>query len=203
MTEDERLTERLGAAEFGQLDRLRADLVDRVTREGLVDVAYRVMDTAVGSLLLAATPIGVVRVAFDRQDHESVLAGLAKRISPRVLHAPARLDPVARQIEEYLDAGRVTFDLPVDLALARGFRRIVLEHLRQVPYGATASYTDLATASGRPRASRATGTACATNPLPLVIPCHRIVRSDGSLGSYVGGAEVKAALLALEGAVTA
>lgn len=180
------------------LERLRAQLTLRAQEGDLLDVAYRTVETPVGSLLLAATPAGLVRVAYAREDHDAVLATLAQRISPRVLLAPARLDDVARQLDDYFAHRRRGFDVPVDLQLARGFRRTVLERLPGVGYGHTVSYAELAAGVGNPRAVRAVGTACATNPLPVVIPCHRVVRSDGTAGAYVGGAEVKRTLLELE-----
>jgi methylated-DNA-[protein]-cysteine S-methyltransferase len=129
-----------------------------------------------------------------------VLAGLAETVSPRILRAPARLDPVARQLEEYFGGGRHRFDLVLDFRLAHGFRRSVLAHLPDIGYGHTESYAQVATAAGSPRAVRAVGTACALNPLPVVVPCHRVVRSDGSLCQYAGGAAAKEILLQLEGA---
>jgi methylated-DNA-[protein]-cysteine S-methyltransferase len=180
--------------------RLHARLAAAAAEAGILDVAYRTLDSPLGPLLLAATDQGLVRVAWAREDHDRVLAQLADRISPRVLHAPARLDLAAREIEEYLQRRRTAFDLALDLRLTAGFRRTVLTRLTQVGYGSTVSYGQLAAAVGSPRAVRAVGTACATNPLPLVVPCHRVVRGDGSLGQYVGGAEVKRALLGLEAA---
>ncbi|GEA81862.1 methylated-DNA--[protein]-cysteine S-methyltransferase [Cellulomonas uda] len=177
---------------------LHARLVARAQDAGLLDVAYRTLDAPVGTLLLAATPVGLVRVAFAVQDHDAVLADLAARVSPRVLAAPRRLDDVARQLDEYFSGARHRFDLPVDLRLATGFRRAVVEHLPTIGYGRTASYAQVASAAGRPRAVRAVGTACALNPVPLVVPCHRVVRSDGSPGRYAGGDAAKAALLELE-----
>jgi methylated-DNA-[protein]-cysteine S-methyltransferase len=166
----------------------------------LLDVAYRTIDTPVGTLLLAATTAGLVRVAYDVEDHDAVLAGLARKISPRVLRAPARLDTAARQIDEYFAKRRTAFEVQVDLRLAEGFRRNVIEHLRAIGYGSRESYAAVAAAIGHPRAVRAVGTACAHNPLPVVIPCHRVVRSDGSTGQYVGGPLAKSALLDLEAA---
>jgi methylated-DNA-[protein]-cysteine S-methyltransferase len=166
--------------------------------DGLVDVAYRTLDTPVGPLLLAATGLGLIRVAYQSEDHDRVLAGLAARVSPRVLHAPRRLDPAARQLGEYFEGRRRTFDLPLDLSLSTGFRKIVLTHLPEIGYGATASYAAVAAAAGSPRAVRAVGTACATNPLPVVVPCHRVIRSDGSYGAYLGGPAAKRLLLSLE-----
>ncbi|GHE37954.1 methylated-DNA--protein-cysteine methyltransferase [Streptosporangium violaceochromogenes] len=182
--------------------RLHARLAEAAERAGVLDVAYRTADTPVGSLLLAATGEGLVRVAYAREDHDRVLAQLAADVSPRVLRAPARLDTAAREIEEYFAGRRRLFDLRLDLRLARGFRRTVLSHLTEIGYGTTASYAALARAAGSPRAVRAAGTACATNPLPIVLPCHRVVRSDGTAGGYVGGAEVKRALLDLEAAAS-
>lgn len=178
--------------------RLHDRLVAAAQTDGLLDVAYRTVDTPVGTLLLAATEQGLVRVAYEREDHDAVLARLAAEISPRVLAAPARLESVARQIEEYFAGGRRQFDVPVDFRLSRGFRREVLTHLPDIAYGNTASYATIAAAAGSPRAVRAVGTACATNPLPVVVPCHRVVRSDGSMGQYVGGTEAKRTLLDLE-----
>ncbi|ONK09885.1 methylated-DNA--[protein]-cysteine S-methyltransferase [Streptomyces sp. MP131-18] len=199
-TPEERLLASLPAHDPAALDRLRARLAERAERSGLLDVAYRTVDTPVGSLLLAATERGLVRVAFAVQDHEAVLADLAERVSPRILAAPARLDAAGRQLDEYFAGRRTRFDLPLDLALAKGFRREVLAQLPRIAYGSTESYARVAAAAGSPRAVRAVGTACATNPLPLVIPCHRVVRSDGSAGGYAGGAAAKHHLLALEAA---
>ena len=175
-------------------------LVADAERQGLLDVAYHTVDTPVGSLLLAATEQGLVKVAFDRQDHDAVLAELAASISPRILRAPTRLDPVARQLDEYFTGERHAFDVPLDLRLARGFRRAVLDHLPEIAYGRTESYTQVATAAGSPKAVRAVGTACALNPVPVVVPCHRVVRSDGSYGQYAGGEEAKRLLLTMEAA---
>lgn len=190
----------LDAVTGADLGRLHARLVAAAATAGVLDVAYRILDTPVGPLLLAATEQGLVRVAFASEDHDAVLARLAERISPRILHAPARLDDAAGQLEEYFSGRRRSFDLPVDLRLAAGFRREVLDQLPRIPFGRTASYAEVAAATGRPRAVRAVGTACATNPLPLVVPCHRVLRSDGALGGYLGGPAVKRRLLQLEGA---
>lgn len=175
-------------------DRLAAD----AEREGILDVAYRTVDTPVGTLLLAATRAGLVRVAYGAPDE--ALAVLAEKVSPRVLRAPARLDPVVRQLDEYFAGTRRHFDVPLDLRLATGFRRAVLDRLPDIAYGRTASYAEIAAAAGSPRAVRAVGTACALNPVPVVVPCHRVVRSDGSMGRYAGGETVKRTLLELEAA---
>ena len=183
-----------------ELAALHAQLLVRADAAALVDVAYRTMDSPIGPLLLAATEAGLVRVAFEREDLEVVLAGLAATISPRVLEAPQRLDPVARELDEYFAGDRRSFDLALDFQLAKGFRLDVLRHLTDIGYGHTASYAAVAAAVGNPRAVRAVGTACAVNPLPLVVPCHRVVRSDGVSGNYRGGPEAKKTLLALESA---
>jgi methylated-DNA-[protein]-cysteine S-methyltransferase len=180
--------------------RLHARLASAAAEAGILDVAYRTLDTAIGTLLLAATERGLVRVAFAREDHDLVLERLASTVSPRILRAPARLDGAAREIDEYLDGRRSAFDLALDFHLSHGFRRTVLSHLTDIAYGRTASYRAIAAAAGNPKAVRAVGTACATNPLPLVVPCHRVVRSDGSIGQYLGGADVKKALLDMEAA---
>ena len=183
------------------VDRLHARLAAAAQAEGILDVAYRTVDTPVGPLLLAATEAGLVRVAYPNQGHDVVLQELADRISPRVLHAPARLDPVARELEDYFAGRRHGFDLPLDWRLSHGFRATVLHHLAtDVGYGRTASYAALAELAGNPKAVRAVGTACATNPIPVVVPCHRVVRSDGGIGNYAGGVAAKRTLLDLEAA---
>ena len=186
----------LTAVETADLDRLHARLVHDAG--DLLDIAYRTVDSPLGSLLLARTPQGLVRVAFAVQDHDAVLQALSDEVGPRVLEAPGRLDAEARELEEYFAGRRTGFDLPLDLRLLHGFRRAVVEHLTDIAYGHTASYAAMATLAGSPRAVRAVGTACALNPLPLVLPCHRVVRSDGMPGQYAGGADAKRALLALE-----
>lgn len=187
-----------GDTDAEDLARLHARLVEQAKADGLLDVAYRTLDTPVGVLLLAATCTGLVRVAYPNEGHDRVLAQLAERVSPRILHAPARLDVAAREIEEYFTHHRQRFDVPLDLRLAHGFRRSVLDHLREIAYGTTASYATMAAAAGNPKAVRAVGNACAANPLPVIVPCHRAVRSDGTLGGYVGGLDAKRALLSLE-----
>ncbi|KUI42328.1 cysteine methyltransferase [Mycobacterium sp. IS-1590] len=182
------------------LDRLHRRLERAADDQGVLDVAYRMVESPVGPLLLAATTVGLVRVAFDVEGHDAVLTRLAEVVSPRILDSPARLDTVARQLDEYFAKQRTAFEVPVDLRLAAGFRRSVIEHLRDIGYGQRASYASVAAAVGNPRAVRAVGSACAHNPLPVVIPCHRVVRSDGSPGQYVGGPDAKSTLLSLEAA---
>lgn len=194
------LFDALPVTDEGATARLHARLAAAADREGLLDVAYRTIDTPVGSLLIAATPVGLVRVVFETVGHDAALGTLASVVSPRILHAPARLDAVSRQLDEYFAGRRTAFDVPLDLRLAAGFRRAVLDHLRDIGYGRTESYAEVAAAAGSPRAVRAVGTACALNPVPVVVPCHRVVRSDGSSGGYAGGPAAKRTLLTLEAA---
>jgi methylated-DNA-[protein]-cysteine S-methyltransferase len=166
--------------------------------EGLLDVAYTTVDSPVGPLLLAATPKGLVRVAYDIEDHDRVLDTLARQLSPRVLRAPRRLDPAARELDEYFSRRRRVFDLPLDLSLSKGFRQLVQRTLPEIGYGQTRTYGQVAALVGSPNAFRAVGTACATNPLPVVVPCHRVLPAHGAPGRYVGGPAAKIALLSLE-----
>jgi methylated-DNA-[protein]-cysteine S-methyltransferase len=179
-----------------------ADLAAALARAGaedLVDVAYATTDSPVGPLLVAATPRGLVRLAFEREDDDAVLEQLAARVSPRVLEVPARLDEVRRELDEYFEGRRDHFELPLDWRLSAGFRKTVLETLYEdVVYGRTVSYLELATMVGNPKASRAVGTAMATNPIPIVVPCHRVLRTGGQLGGYGGGLPAKIKLLELE-----
>lgn len=179
---------------------LHARLANAAERDGVLDVAYRILDTPVGPLLLAATEHGLVRVAYASEGHDAVLQALADKISPRILEAHGRLDAIARQLDEYFAGARRTFDVPLDWRLSAGFRSTVLHRLRDIGYGHTASYAAVAQLAGNPRAVRAVGSACATNPLPVVVPCHRVVRSDGTMGGYIGGPDAKRTLLTLEAA---
>ena len=174
-------------------------VVSRAEAERLLDVAYSAVDSPVGRLLVAATPRGLVRVAFDPDDH--VLEELASRLSPRVLEAPARLDEVRRELDEYFEGRRVHFELPVDWALTRGFFRRVLQATAGIDYGQVRTYSEVASRAGSPRAVRAAGNALASNPIPVVVPCHRVVRTGGALGGYGGGIDRKEFLLTLEGAI--
>jgi methylated-DNA-[protein]-cysteine S-methyltransferase len=182
------------------LARLHASLEVAADRGGELDIAYTTYDSPVGPLLLAATDAGLLRVAYEIEDHDRVLEVISTRVSPRILRAPKRLEPVARELDEYFTGRRTSFDLPLDLGLSGGFRQLVQRQLAHIAYGDTQSYGQVAAAVGNPKAVRAVGTACATNPLPVVLPCHRVLRSDGSLGGYAGGAAAKAVLLELESA---
>jgi methylated-DNA-[protein]-cysteine S-methyltransferase len=177
---------------------LRDRLAVAAEHDGILDVAYRTVDTPVGSLLIAATDAGLVRVAYPSENHDTVLQTLAERISPRILNAPSRLDNVVRELDEYFAGSRRAFDVALDWRLSAGFRSTVLHHLPEIDYGHTASYAAVAQLTGNPKAVRAVGSACANNPLPVVVPCHRVVRSDGGLGGYLGGVATKRTLLTLE-----
>lgn len=181
-----------------ELARLYARLATAADDYDLLDVAYRIVETPIGRLLLAATEKGLVRVAFELEGFENVLETLAAKVSPRVLEAPHRLDTIAGELEEYFAGRRHTFDVPLDFALSSGFRQSVQRYLPRIDYGHTQSYKEVAEFVGKPKAVRAVGSACATNPLPVVVPCHRVLRTDGSLGGYLGGLAVKARLLSLE-----
>jgi methylated-DNA-[protein]-cysteine S-methyltransferase len=174
-------------------------LAERAADEGLLDVAYTTTDSPFGTLLLARTPRGLVRVGLPNQDADELLNDLAARVSPRVLEAPAQLDAVRRELDLYFDGKLTEFDLPLDWQLSKDFRRRVLRAIARIPYGQTRSYTQMATSAGNERAVRAAGTACGSNPIPVVVPCHRVLRSGGALGGYGGGLPMKEELLRLEG----
>ena len=179
---------------------LRSRLAADAASAGLLDVAYTVIGSPVGRLILAATPAGLVRVAFECEGEDRVLQELSNRISPRILEAPGPLAAAAAQLQEYFDGARRSFDLDLDLRLTAGYRRTVVQALRGIGYGHTSTYAAVAALTGNPAAVRAVGTACGRNPLPLVIPCHRVLRSDGTTGGYLGGPAAKKILLDLEAA---
>lgn len=174
-------------------------LADRANDEGLLDVAYTMSDSPFGPLLLAATPRGLVKLSLPGHDPDEALEDLATRISPRVLEAPARLDEARRELDLYFDGKLTEFDLPLDWQLSRDFRRRALRAIDRIPYGKTRSYTEIARGAGNERAVRAAGSACGSNPIPIVVPCHRVLRTSGALGGYGGGLPMKEALLKLEG----
>jgi methylated-DNA-[protein]-cysteine S-methyltransferase len=188
-------------------DRLRTAVPDidlaRLARdEGLLDVAIAHVDSPIGDLLLATTPRGLVRVSFF--GHDETLAELAARISPRILESPSELDPVRRQLDEYFDGRRQRFDLSIDWALVGSeWGRKVLDATAQIPFGEVSTYGAVAVAAGSPKAFRAAGTALGHNPVPVVVPCHRVLAAGGKLGGYTGGTQIKEHLLRLEGALLA
>jgi methylated-DNA-[protein]-cysteine S-methyltransferase len=175
--------------------------VDRAVEEGVVDVAYAPVDTPVGRLTVAATPRGLVRVAFPSAEPGAVVEQLARMISPRVLEAPGRLDEVRRQLDEYFEGRRTEFEVPIDWSVTKGFGRRVLRETARIGYGQVRTYTEVATRAGSPRAVRAAGNALGANPVPIVVPCHRVLRVGGNLGGYGGGLDRKEFLLRLEGAL--
>jgi methylated-DNA-[protein]-cysteine S-methyltransferase len=184
-----------------QAARVAERVAARAAEQGLADVAYATTDTPFGKLLLATTTRGLVRVAFPSERHDDVLADLAARLSPRILEAPAQLDEARRELDEYFERERREFDLPLDWRLSRGFRSKVLHNIARIPYGETATYAEMAAEAGSPTAYRAAGSACGSNPIPLVVPCHRVVATGGGLGGYGGGVELKEYLLRFEGAL--
>jgi methylated-DNA-[protein]-cysteine S-methyltransferase len=195
----------------GELERMLRDgtLPDRelprvdlaAAEAGLLDVAYATLDSPLGELLVAVTPRGLVRIAYlaagERED--DVLADLAARVSPRVLASTRPVDDARRQLDEYFERRRSTFELPVDLRLVHGFGRRVLRATTRIPYGGTSSYKQIAAQAGSPRGHRAAGNALGSNPIPIVVPCHRVLHTGGGLGGYGGGVERKRVLLGVEG----
>ncbi len=181
--------------------RMRRELAERASAAGLVDVAFERHDSPLGSIVLGATVKGLVRVGLPAESEDAVLAELAERISPRVLGSSREsVTRARRQLDEYFQGHRRRFGVPLDWQLSSGFRREVLRATARIPYGRTASYGEVATRAGSPAAFRAAGSALATNPLPILVPCHRVLPASGRLGGYRGGAEAKALLLGLEGA---
>ena len=174
--------------------------LQRVAAEGLLDVAYASVDSPLGTLVVASTPRGLVRLAYTgSRSEDEVIEDLAERLSPRVLEAPQRLDEVRRELEEYFEGSRDEFDLPIDWSLTRGFTSKVLRQTARIGFGKTSTYAEMASRAGSPRAVRAAGNALGANPIPVVVPCHRVLRSGGGLGGYTGGVERKEFLLRLEG----
>ena len=200
MTEIERAL-KSAARELAQdvpAEGLRA-LSDRALRDGLVDVGYGYVDSPLGRLTVAATPRGLLRVAYPSNDPDFVLEELASKVSPRVLEAPKFIEEVRRELDEYFEGRRQRFDLPLDWTLTRGFVRRVLKATARIDYGNLRTYRDVATSAGSAKAVRAAGNALGSNPMPVVVPCHRVVRTGGGLGGYTGGIERKEYLLGLEG----
>ncbi len=188
-------------ATVGEAAEAARRLADRMGAEGLADVSYATAESPFGPLLLAASRRGLMRVAFPEEDVDSVLERLARRVSPRIVEAPAPLDPVRRELDEYFSGRRREFELDLDWTLVGPFGRRVLRVTSEIPYGGVQSYGEVAADAGSPRGSRAAGNALGSNPIPIVIPCHRVLRTGGALGGYGGGLERKRWLLELEGAI--
>jgi len=178
-------------------------LAERAEAEGLLDVAYATVDSPLGLLLVAATPKGIVRLGFPTEDHDDVLDQLAQRVSPRIIEAPAKLDEARRELDEYFEGRRTRFDVKLDWVLTgKGFRHDVLRNTARIAYGRTSTYMEMATRAGNRNAYRAAGNALGSNPIPVIVPCHRVLATGGGLGGYGGGLPVKERLLRLEGALT-
>jgi methylated-DNA-[protein]-cysteine S-methyltransferase len=176
------------------------DISAAAAAAGLIDVAYATTDSPVGRILLATTERGLVRLAYlDHDDEDRALSELAARISPRVLDAPRRLDEPRRELDEYFAGRRRQFEVPVDWALTRGFARRVLQATARIPFGLVSTYKGVASEAGSPRGFRAAGNALGSNPIPIIVPCHRVLHADGGLGGYTGGVARKRLLLAVEG----
>ncbi|MBV8296090.1 MAG: methylated-DNA--[protein]-cysteine S-methyltransferase [Acidimicrobiia bacterium] len=185
---------------------MKADLLERLAQraeaEGLLDVAYAEVDSPIGRLMVASTAKGVVRLAFPSERPDDVLDELAGRLSPRVLEAPAALDAVRRELDEYFEGRLHRFSARLDWTLTgQGFRHEVLTHTARIPYGRTSTYMEMATKAGNRKAYRAAGNALGSNPIPVIVPCHRVLATGGGLGGYGGGLDVKERLLRLEGAL--
>lgn len=194
-------------AELGRAARKRASdataaverFADRAEAEGLIDIAYATVDTPHGTLTLAATDEGLVTLGLPNLSPDQVLEGLAERVSPRILEVPARLDQARRELDLYFEGKLRSFDTPLDWRLTKGFRRQVLHATARIPFGQTSTYTQMAREGGSERAVRAAGSALGSNPIPIIVPCHRVLRTGGGLGGYGGGLPLKEALLKLEG----
>jgi methylated-DNA-[protein]-cysteine S-methyltransferase len=179
------------------------DIGPAAAQAGLLDVAYVIEDSPVGRLLLAATPEGLVRLAYldSGAEEDEILSDLAARVSPRILSSPRPLDEPRRELEEYFAGTRHDFETPLDWQLVRGFGRRVLQATARVPFGSVTTYSGVATEAGSPRAARAAGNALGANPIPIVVPCHRVLHAGGGLGGYTGGLDRKRLLLGIEGAL--
>jgi len=174
---------------------------ERIAAEGLADVSYASLDSPFGKLTVAATERGLVRLTFPDEDLDAVLERLAARISPRIVEAPGPLEAIRRELDEYFAGHRRRFELALDWTLVGPFGRRVLRAAGEIPYGSSLSYTQVAAEAGSPRGSRAAGNALGSNPIPIVVPCHRVLRSGGALGGYAGGLDRKRWLLELEGTI--
>ena len=188
-----------GAGARAASERAARDLAAAAERRGLLDVATATVDSPLGTLLAAGTPRGLVMLAYDDASRDARLERLARDVSPRILESPERLDPVRRQLEEYFAGRRRRFEVPLDWSLTRGYAREVLRRTAEIPYGGASSYAEIAFLAGSPRGWRAAGNALGANPMPIVVPCHRVLASGGGIGGYTGGLDRKRFLLALEG----
>ena len=179
---------------------LAARTAARAAAEGIAEIAYATVDSPVGRLVAVATPRGLARIAYELENGglDSILDDVALRLSPAIVEAPARLDTIRRELDEYFAGRRQDFELALDWSLSSGFRRRVLQQCARIPFGATSTYKEMAIAAGSPRAFRAAGGALGSNPIPIIVPCHRVLASGGGLGGYTGGLERKRRLLSIE-----
>jgi methylated-DNA-[protein]-cysteine S-methyltransferase len=200
---ERRLSDAADRAPDLDLERLRATLARRAADDGLLDVAHGTVDSPLGSLTVMVTRRGLVRLSYPGEGIAAQLDELADRVSPRILEAPERTDQVRRQLEEYFEGARHTFDLPIDWRLVRGFAGNVLRATVHIPFGSVSSYREVAAEAGSPNAYRAAGNALGSNPIPIVVPCHRVLHAGGGLGGYTGGIDRKRFLLRLEGVLEA
>ena len=184
----------------GEAAALAARTTARAADEGIAEIAYARVDSPVGTLVAVTTQRGLARIAYELENGglDSILDDVALRLSPAIVEAPARLDPVRRELEEYFNGRRQAFDIALDWALTTGFRRRVLQECARIPFGATSTYKEMAIAAGSPRAFRAAGGALGSNPIPIVVPCHRVLATGGGLGGYTGGLDRKRQLLSIE-----
>jgi methylated-DNA-[protein]-cysteine S-methyltransferase len=184
----------------GEAAALAVRTAARAADEGIAEIAYARVDSPVGTLVAVTTQRGLARIAYELENGglDSILDDVALRLSPAIVEAPARLDPVRRELDEYFEGRRREFDIALDWALTTGFRRRVLQQCARIPFGATSTYKEMAIAAGSPRAFRAAGGALGSNPIPIVVPCHRVLASGGGLGGYTGGLERKRRLLSIE-----
>jgi methylated-DNA-[protein]-cysteine S-methyltransferase len=199
------LEQQLRTAPVAELNRrgLAAGLAQRAGKAALLDVAYAEIDSPIGELIVFVTPRGLLRIKYADEPIEGVLADVAARVSPRILRAPARTDEARHELEAYFGLRRRTFNLPIDWSLVHGFAGRILRKTAGIPFGDVRSYGQLAAQAGSPRAARAVGNALGSNPIPIVVPCHRVLHADGGLGGYSGGLDRKRYLLALEGSLPA
>ena len=180
---------------------LAARFAARAAESGDADVAYAVVDTPAGRVVAARTPTGLVRLAYEDFNGglDQVLESLAARLSPRIVEAPARLDDTRRELDEYFAGTRRDFDIPIDWTLTTPFARRVLQATAAIPFGETSTYARIAAAAGSPKGARPTGNALGSNPIPIIVPCHRVLATGGGLGGYTGGLSRKELLLGIEG----
>ena len=198
---ERRLADAAARAPDLDLHRLRATLARRAADGGLLDVAHGTYDSPLGPLTVIVTPRGLVGLSYPGEGMAAQLDELADRVSPRILEAPERTDVVRHQLDEYFDGARHTFDIPIDWRLVRGFAANVLRATARIPFGGVSSYREVAAKAGSPNAYRAAGNALGSNPVPIVVPCHRVLHAGGGLGGYTGGLDRKRFLLRLEGAL--